>query len=352
MPILEKNFLRDRYLAVYLVDEVHDNFRLDQYTQIYLSNFSRQHVKKKIEDGEIKIEGRDHKLRPSTKVKYKEKVSIVITRTIHEDEYWNGEKVELTETPEIVYEDSDLLVLSKPPFMATHPTGKHLFNCATVFFESKLGHTCHSIHRIDRETSGILLLGKNPKISAILTPQFEERKVKKCYFFIAKTDNPPLEDSFTESSRLGTEEKGLKRVYINHYPQNSSEGKPAKTAFKIIHRENGYVLGLAFPHTGRQHQIRVHAMIKGLPLLGDKLYLGNYKMFQRFKDNWASEEDHKFLEMPRHALHAIAINLEYGSSRKTFITDLPQDLSSWIGDNLSIDLEDLKKSLLNLIKWE
>ena len=75
-------------------------------------------------------------------------------------------------------------------------------------------------------------------------------------------------------------------------------------------------------------------------------------MFQRFKDNWASEEDHKFLELPRHALHAIAINLEYGSSRKTFITDLPQDLSSWIGDNLSIGLEDLKKSLLNLVKWE
>ncbi|RLA63970.1 MAG: hypothetical protein DRQ88_00960 [Epsilonproteobacteria bacterium] len=353
MPILEKSFLKDRYLAVYLVDEIHDNYRLDQYTQIYLSNFSRQQLKKKIADGEIKITGRDHKLRPSTKVRYKEKISIEIPKTFQEDEFWKGEQIELIETPEIVHEDKDLLVISKPPFMSTHPTGRHLFNCATVFFESSLGHTCHSIHRLDRETSGILLLGKNPKIASSMTPQFEKGEVKKCYFFIAKTENPPDEDSFVVNERLGAAGTGLKRVYINHYPEDSLEGKRAKTTFKILHREKGYVLGLAFPHTGRQHQIRVHAMIKNLPLLGDKLYLGDYETFQRFKDNRASEEDHSFMEMPRHALHSMAINLKHHSSRRTFMTDIPQDLNTWMGDNLSVNLEDLKKTLSdNLVNWE
>jgi RluA family pseudouridine synthase len=345
MPIIEKTFLNDRYLAVYGVDEIHDNFRLDQYTQIYLSNFSRQQVKKKIDEGEIKIVGRDQKCRPSTKVHYNDKITVEIPRTIQEDEYWNGEKIELQETPEIVHEDSNLLVISKPPFMATHPTGKHLFNCATVFFETKLGHTCHSIHRLDRETSGILLLGKNPKVASLLTPQFEEGKVKKCYFFIAKTDNPPKEDSFNVKERLGGEEKGLKRVYINNFPENSPDGKRAETTFKIIHRDSGYVLGLAFPHTGRQHQIRVHAMIKGLPLLGDKLYLGSYEIFQRFKDLKTTNNDHEVMEIPRHALHSIGINLEYESKRATFVTPIPKDLKTWMGENLRVDIQGLEKTI-------
>ncbi len=350
MPIIEKNFLKDRYLAVYGVDEIHDNFRLDLYTQIYLGGFSRQQVKKKIDEGEIKIIGRDHKLRPSTKVRYKDQISIAIPKTSHEDEFWNGEKIDLIETPEIVYEDKALLVISKPAFMSTHPTGKHLFNCATVFFESSLGHTCHSVHRLDRETSGILLLGKNPKIASILTSQFEQRKVKKCYFFIAKTKNAPNEDSFTAKERLGTKETGLKRVYINNYPENSAEGKKAETTFKIISRHNGYVLGLAFPHTGRGHQIRVHAKVYGLPLLGDKLYLGSYELFQRFKDQKATKEDHVKMELPRHALHAMGINLEYESSRKTFIAPIPHDLKSWMVKNLSVNLADLEKTLNALIK--
>jgi len=350
MPILEKSFLKDRYQALYSVDEIHDNYRLDQYTQIYLSNFSRESLKKKIADGEIKIIGRDHKLRPSTKVHFKEQVTIEIPRTIQEDEYWKGEKIELIETPEIVYEDNGLLVISKPPFMSTHPTGRHLFNCATVFFEAKLGHVCHSIHRLDRETSGILILGKNPQVASKLTPLFEEGKVKKCYFFVAKTEDAPKEDFFIANERLGTDETGLKRVYIKHFEKDSDQGKRAQTTFKILHRENNYILGLAFPHTGRQHQIRVHAMINNLTLLGDKLYLGSYEIFQRFKDNRPSEKDHNLMEIPRHALHSIAINLEYGTSRKTFVAPVPGDLKAWIKENISLNLDNLEKTLTKEIE--
>ena len=261
MSILKKSFQQDRFLSIHRVDEDYPNLRLDQFCLKYLNNFSRQDIKKKIKSGEIKIAGRKHPHRPSTKVRFRDEVSIEIRRTIHEDEFWRGKKIELIEQPEIIYEDEEIYAISKPPFMSTHPTGRHLFNCATVIFEQALGKTCHSIHRLDRETSGVLILGKNPEVSAILTPQFESKKVKKSYFFIAKSNELPRENAFVCHRRLGGQEKGLKRVYINDYPENSIEGKSAKTEYKILHREKCYALGLAFPHTGRQHQIRVHARV-------------------------------------------------------------------------------------------
>src|SRR5574343_1754771 len=179
MSLLEKQFTKDCYRAVYTVPEELHNIRLDQFLLNFYSNFSREALKKKIYEGEVTIKGRDNKLRPSTKVHYGDTISFYIYNTIHENEYWRGELINLQLDPPLVYEDKDILVISKPPFMATHPTGRHLFNCATVYFEGKLNSPVHSIHRIDRETSGILLLGKNPKTSSLLTTEFEERRVMK-----------------------------------------------------------------------------------------------------------------------------------------------------------------------------
>ena len=343
MSLLEKQFTKNCYKAVYMVGEELHNIRLDQFLLNYYSNFSREALKKKIYDGEVNILGRENKLRPSTKVHYRDIISFYIYNTIHENEYWRGELIELELVPPMVYEDENILVISKPPFMATHPTGRHLFNCATVFFDSKFESPVHSIHRIDRETSGILLLGKNPKSSSFLTTEFEENRVKKAYFFIAKSKSSKT--IFDANERLGGVEEGLERVYINHYPENSKEGKRAKTHFKILHSEKGYALGLAFPVTGRQHQIRVHAMAHGFPLIGDKLYLGSFSLFQKFKDNLATEDDFDFMELPRHALHSIALNINYDGQRKTFIAPLASDLKVWIESNLTVDFNSLEKNI-------
>ncbi len=346
MVILAKKFDRDKYTARYLVDEEHHNMRLDQYLQIYLESFSRQAVKKKIKDGEIKIQGRPGVHRPSTRLHFKDIVELVTHKTEHEDEWWNGEKLELQLDPEIVYQDDDLLVISKPPFMSTHPTGKHLFNCATVYFESIYQKTIHSIHRLDRETSGILMLGRNPDFTKIMTDHFENDLVKKCYFFIAKIDPENFEgDEFVAKERLGASEGGLKRVYINNFPEDSFEGKHAETKFKLLHKEGEYAIGLAFPVTGRQHQIRVHAMVHGLPLVGDKLYLGSFKMFQRFKDVIATKEDHDLMEIPRHALHAIALKIPFKGSEKIFISHIPVDLKEWISNKLTVDIGQLEDKI-------
>lgn len=102
---------------------------------------------------------------------------------------------------------------------------------------------------------------------------------------------------------------------------------------------------MAFPQTGRQHQIRVHAKAHGLPLIGDKLYLGSYEMFQRFKDQYASEEDYNLMELPRHALHAIALRIPYKKEEKLFVTKIPHDFVEWIKKNSELDIDKLEEKI-------
>jgi RluA family pseudouridine synthase len=350
MSIIEKTFESNKYTAVYLVDEEHDGMRLDQYLQFYLASWSRQQVKKKIAAGDIVIKGRPGKHRPSSKIYHKDIITLVTHKTEHEDEYWRGELIDLQLDPEIVFEDDNLIIISKPPYMSTHPTGKHLFNCATVYFESKYKKTVHSIHRLDRETSGVLMLAKNPKAAQAMTENFEKDLVRKCYFFIAEDRDWHQKEDFECNKRLGPKDGGLRRVYINNFDEDSSEGKHARTLFKVAHKEKGYVLGLAFPITGRQHQIRVHAMVNGLPLVGDKLYLGNFEMFQRFKDNIASDEDYDLMDLNRHALHAIAAKTTYQGKPIIFSSHIPGDLKVWIKKSLSIEIDNLENSLNELIE--
>lgn len=326
------------------VEEEDVGLRLDQFVQNFLASFSRQEVKKRISRQEITIDSREHKAKASSKLQHGEIIKILIPKSTQEDEYWRGEKLELETEPEVIFEDRQLLVISKPAYMSTHPTGKHIFNCATVFFESQTEKTVHSIHRLDRETSGVLLLAKDPKCAQKMTDHFERDRVCKAYFFIAVERGKSL-DEFEAKERLGPKEEGLKRVHIYSFPEGSERGKRAHTKFKILYRENGYALGLAFPQTGRQHQIRVHAMVHGLPLLGDKIYLGSFEMFQRFKDRLADESDYNLMQLPRHALHSIALSIPYEGKRELFRSHLPKDFCEWIQTNLTCSIEKLEDQI-------
>lgn len=346
--ILEKNFTPEFFAITYLVEDEHDGMRLDQYLGLFNPSFSREELKRRIKDKNVLVKDRPGKHKPTTKLHAGDEVTMTLHKTTHEDEYWDGEKLELEFEPPVIYEDDDLIVISKPPYMATHPTGKHLFNCATVYFENIHGRTIHSIHRIDRETSGVLLLGKSPKTAQALTPLFENNEVRKAYFFMAKiSEEYNGDESFKCSKRLGTESTGKDRVYINSYEIDDHRGKTAETSFKVLHNNGSYVLGLAFPKTGRQHQIRVHAKVHGLPLVGDKLYLGSYKMFQSFKDLYASKEDHIFMEMPRHCLHAVGIFFKYKDEQRLFKAPLPHDFLPWIEKNFSLSGKELEKTISN-----
>lgn len=350
MSIINKAYRDDMFEVRHLVDEEHHGARLDQFIQIYLDSFSREMIKKKIKEKEITIVGRPGTHKPSSILHHKDEVVIRFYKSLYEDEYWRGEKLELQTKPDIVFEDQDLIVISKPAFMSTHPAGRHVFNCATVYFEMLYEQTIHSLHRIDRETSGILMLGKNPKQANEMMVHFENDDVKKCYLFISRVnENYQDQKEFTANERMDSPNEGLKRVVVEYYPENSLEGKHACTHFTIIERVGQYVIGLACPQTGRQHQIRVHALAHGMPLIGDKLYLGSYEMFQRFKDQVAGPDDHDHMELPRHALHAIALKIPYKNKEETFITHIPADLQEWIKSKTHLEIDKLEAKLVENI---
>jgi RluA family pseudouridine synthase len=351
MSIIHKIYRDDVFEVRHMADEEHQGLRLDQFLGIYLESFSREIIKKKIKDKEIEIVGRPGVHKPSSQIHHRDEIIIRFYKSKYEDEYWRGAKLPLQTIPDVVYEDKDLLVISKPAFMSTHPAGRHLFNCATVFFEMKYNQTIHSLHRIDRETSGILMLGKNPKMATEMMERFEDDDVKKCYFFIARMQNDfKHEDYFIANERMGNPEEGLKRIVVKAYPENSQDGKHARTFFYIMAKDEKYVIGIACPQTGRQHQIRVHAKAHGIPLIGDKIYLGSYEMFQRFKDHVASPDDHDLMELPRHALHAIALKIPYKKEEKLFITKIPNDMRDWIEVNTKFNVEDLEEKIQLTVK--
>lgn len=357
MSEISKSFSTDKYVVTHPVQLEQDGWRLDQFVQKCMPTLSRQFLKKKIEKGEVEISGRKPPHKPSVKVHHGEKVTITTFNDgMIEEEFWYGEVVPKTEKPTIVFEDEELLVINKPPYMITHPAGKNLFYCATVFFESIYKKTIHSIHRLDRETSGLLLLGKNPKVSQRVAQLFEEDKVKKCYFFIAHKRDNATAFPFVAKERMDREDDAVPRGIMFHYPENSEKGKESETHFELILEQDNYVLALAFPLTGRQHQIRVHASCHGYPLLGDKLYNGDPGVFMRFKDHVATEDDHIKMEIPRQALHAVSLWLTYpGTNVTRFVAPLPKDLAQWIETKLGLkheaveELVNKKLTTLNII---
>lgn len=336
MSEIKKRFTPESFIVEFTTTSIHEGKRLDQFVIDQYPNFSRQFVKRKIDKGEIIISGRNAKHKPSTKIHSGDTIKFTTYKGDLEQVFWKQKELPLNWEPEILYDDQNLVVINKPPFMSTHPTGTHLFYCATTILEAKLGHTIHSVHRLDRETSGALVLGKNPEIANKMMDEFIQSRVKKCYFFIAHNKKDP-QPSFTAKERLGRKEgetsEDENRMFMYCYPEDSKQGKHAETKFVTLAKNNDYVVGLAFPKTGRQHQIRSHAWHHGLPLVGDKLYLGGQEMFSRFKERMATDEDYELIQIPRHALHAYAIRFNYQNKELRISAPIPADLSQWMREH-------------------
>jgi 23S rRNA pseudouridine1911/1915/1917 synthase len=352
MIIVSKTFSREKFQAIFQVQEPEEGMRLDQFVMEYFSKWSRQMIKRKITAKDIFIKDRPGKNKPSTKVHTQDIVHVETSFQEESPEKWNGEDLPVDDNLPMVFSDDGLFVVSKPAFMAVHPTGRHIFHVVTVILEDIYNERpLHSVHRLDRETSGLLLVARNHKSANELTTQFEKGQVKKVYFFVGvKQKELPMNELFTCERRLGTEEEGLKRVYIKNYDKGAPEGKSAETSFLLLDQDDEYVIGLAFPQTGRQHQIRVHAQYEGFPLVGDKLYLGSYEMFQSFKDNYAKPEDYEYMKLPRHALHATGLKLNYHQKPIELIAPLAPDLIDFLKKSTNILIDNLEAKIAEEIK--
>jgi tRNA pseudouridine32 synthase/23S rRNA pseudouridine746 synthase len=163
----------------------------------------------------------------------------------------------------VLYEDDNLIAVDKPEGLAAvplrHPDGQSLLEVLAVERNEKL----YIVHRIDRDTSGLILFARNEHAHRWLNRQFETRNVSKIY--LAVVHGVIEEDA-------GSIDKPLRRFGSGRVAVNFERGKPSLTEFRVVGRSDAFTLVEASPHTGRQHQIRVHFYSIGHPVAGDPLY--------------------------------------------------------------------------------
>jgi 23S rRNA pseudouridine1911/1915/1917 synthase len=221
---------------------------------------------------------------------------------------------------DIVYEDNDLLVVDKPSGMVVHPSAGHrtgtLVNAVLAHAPQMTGVGGEQrpgiVHRLDKDTSGIIVVAKNDLAHRFLQAQFKERTVEKSYLGLVY-GVPPSSNGRVETA-IGRDKKFRKRMAIYH--EKSSKTRFAVTRYSTVEKFDGWTLLKIKPITGRTHQIRVHMSYLGCPIVGDLLY-GNRRMVSDLHG------------LQRQFLHAarLKIAIPKGDTR-IFISPLPKDLEN------------------------
>lgn len=255
----------------FITDENDENARLDNYLSELFESFSRSHFQKIIKSGQVLINGEVKK--PSYKVKLKDKVEIEI---IEKDDTINPQNIPL----DVVWENENMLVVNKPSGMLTHPTELERENTLVNALLYKFGENLSDlngyfrrgiVHRLDRNTSGLLMIAKNNKTHEFLAEQIKERLVTKKYLSIVK--GAIKDDEGTINLPIG------RNPHQPHKMAVVEDGKPSVTDFKVIERFKDCTYLELDLKTGRTHQIRVHLNAIGHPILNDSLYGGgNFKV--------------------------------------------------------------------------
>jgi 23S rRNA pseudouridine1911/1915/1917 synthase len=223
----------------------------------------------------------------------------------------------------VVYEDDDVLGVDKPAGLPMHPTATYHRHTLTFLLREKYGESVpHIAHRLDRETSGVVVCGKNLPAERGLKRAFEYRKVRKTYLAIVRGE--VAEDTGFVDISLAPVSEGL------HVMMEAREdGSPAYTEWSVLERRGAHTMLSLHPRTGRQHQLRVHLAAVGHPIVGDKLYGPEKEQpFLDFIDTGMTPALEARLGHHRQALHAHAITLAHPISDEPLTIEAPlsQDL--------------------------
>ncbi len=239
--------------------------RIDAYMAEKYNDISRVAIQRLIETGKILVNGK--KIKASYKVQVNDKITM-------EEEKAVEIELKAQDIPvEIIYEDSDIIVVNKPKGMVVHPANGNpdgtLVNAIMSICKDSLSGIGGEIrpgivHRLDKDTSGILIVAKNDKAHINLSEQIKEHKVKKTYIALVK--GIVKENNATINMPIGRSEKDRKKMAV------TKKGKEAITHFKVLKRYDKYTLLEINIETGRTHQIRVHLSQIGYPIVGDEVY--------------------------------------------------------------------------------
>jgi len=224
---------------------------------------------------------------------------------------------------EVIYEDAELLAINKPAGLVCHPTKGDVYSSliSRVRLHVGEGTPVHLVNRLDRETSGVVLAVKGDKRVGKIKQLFAEREVSKEYLAIVR--GHVSADSGSIEAPLGKDEHAITAVKDCVRP----DGSPARTDFTVLQRferpmlslvlegeagadsalrvpHSAFTLLRVLPHTGRKHQIRIHLAHLGHPIVGDKIYGGDERLYLDFVERKLTEAQRRQLILPCHALHA------------------------------------------------
>lgn len=248
-----------------IVEENSQNKRIDSYLVEKKVNLSRTLIQKMLEDEKILVNGKKQK--PS----YKPEEGDVITIEIPKPEETNLKPQNIP--IDIIYEDNDIIVVNKPKGMVVHPANGNpdgtLVNAILAICKDSLSGIGGEIrpgivHRLDKDTSGLLIVAKNDQAHINMSKQIQDRKVIKKYIALVK--GVIAEDSATIDMPIARSTKDRKKMAVD------PKGKEAITHFKVLKRYDKYTLLEIKIDTGRTHQIRVHMAYIGHPVVGDMQY--------------------------------------------------------------------------------
>jgi 23S rRNA pseudouridine1911/1915/1917 synthase len=282
--------------------------RLDKYVCAGISELSRAQVQRLIAAGNITVNGQ--RAKPGHRLSPGDRVDIILPPTPPRE--LKPEDIPL----KIIYEDDDLFAVDKPAGLTVHPAPGHpghtLVNAILAHFPhlADIGDSLRPgvVHRLDKDTSGVMLVAKNQAAQANLSKQFKSHSVTKAYLALVKGKLEP-ESGIIEAD-IGRDPRHRKKMAV------VAQGREARTEYRVVKYIGNYTLLEVRPETGRTHQIRVHLAAIGFPVVGDKVYGVKSKY------------------LPRQFLHACRLGFKLPTTGEyvEFESALPDDLEQALED--------------------
>jgi len=310
------------------VEKNHDIIRIDKFLLLRLANTTRNKIQKSIIAGNVFCNS--IQVKSNYKVKPLDKISIRF-----EYESYNKEIVPEDIPLDIVFEDNHIVVVNKPSNMVVHPSYGHYTGTLVHALLYKYGDLKSNgdnqrpglVHRLDKNTTGLIVIARDQNTLTHLSSQFAERTIKRKYIALVWGD--VKEEKGTITGNIGRNKKNRKVMTV--FPTND-EGKHAITHYEVLERFRYVTLVSCVLETGRTHQIRVHMKHIGHPLFNDNEYGGDKILRGTTFNKYRQFVKNCFKLLPRQALHAEVLSFLHPKTNKkvTFSVSLPTDLKNVI----------------------